>query len=71
MLNEIFQMNRIGIILKEKGLKQNWMAKQLGMSPVMVSLYIKNKRQPKLVTLIKISKILKVDFNSLIENTGL
>lgn len=41
-------MNRIGQILKEKGLKQNWLASQLEMTTVMISLYVQNKRQPKL-----------------------
>ena len=60
-------MNRIGQILKEKGLKQNWLASQLGMTTVMISLYVQNKRQPKLETLIRISQILKSDINLLID----
>ena len=62
-------MNRIGQILKEKGLKQNWLASQLGMTTVMISLYVQNKRQPKLETLIKISQILKSDINLLIDSS--
>ena len=60
-------MNRIGEQLKLKGLKQRWLADQLGMTTVMISLYVQNKRQPKLETLIKISEILKIDINNLIE----
>lgn len=60
-------MNRIGQFLKDKGLKQSWLASQLGMSKVMISLYCKNKRQPKLETLIKMSQILHSDVNSLID----
>lgn len=62
-------MNRIGQILKEKGLKQNWLASQLGMTTVMISLYVQNKRQPKLETLIRISKILESDVNALIDSS--
>ena len=62
-------MNRIGQILKEKGLKQNWVASQLGMTTVMISLYVQNKRQPKLETLIRISQILKSDINVLIDSS--
>ncbi len=62
-------MNRIGQILKEKGLKQNWLASQLGMTTVMISLYVQNKRQPKLETLIRISQILKSDINLLIDSS--
>jgi putative transcriptional regulator len=64
-------MNRIGEVLKEKGLKQKWLADQLGMSTVMVSLYSSNKRQPKLTTLILIGRILKVEVNQLIESNPL
>jgi len=60
-------MNKIGEQLKLKGLKQKWLADQLGMTTVMISLYVQNKRQPKLETLIKISEILKIDINKLIE----
>ncbi len=60
-------MNKIGELLKLNGLKQKWLADQLGMSPVMVSLYVQNKRQPKLETLIRISEILKIDISKLIE----
>jgi putative transcriptional regulator len=61
-------MNKIGELLKNKGLKQKWLADQLGMTSVMISLYVQNKRQPKLETLINISKILNVDVNQLINS---
>jgi putative transcriptional regulator len=64
-------MNRIGEVLKDKGLKQKWLADQLGMSTVMVSLYSSNKRQPKLTTLILIGRILKVEVNQLIDSNPL
>ncbi len=63
------EMNRIGKILKEKGLKQNWLADQLGMSSVMINLYTKNKTQPKLETLIKISKVLQVELTQLVDTS--
>jgi putative transcriptional regulator len=59
-------MNRIGQILHDKGLKQKWLSEKLGMTTVMINLYIKNKRQPKLDTMVKISRILNVDINELI-----
>ena len=64
-------MNRIGEVLKKKGLKQKWLADQLGMSTVMVSLYSSNKRQPKLTTLILIGRILEVNVNQLIDSNPL
>ena len=63
-------MNRIGEQLKLKGCKQKWLAEQLGMTPTMISSYVKNKTQPKLETLIKISRILNVDINILIDSTN-
>jgi putative transcriptional regulator len=59
-------MNRIGHILNERGLKQKWLSEKLGKTTVMVNLYVKNKRQPNLETLLKMSKILQVDINELI-----
>lgn len=60
-------MNKIGELLKLKGLKQKWLAEQLGMSTVMISLYVQNKRQPSLKTVIKLSKILNVEIEQLIQ----
>lgn len=60
-------MNRIGLILKERGLKQKWLAEQLGMTSVMINLYVQNKKQPKLDTLMKIAQILNVDIEKLID----
>jgi transcriptional regulator with XRE-family HTH domain len=59
-------MNRIGDLLKERGLKQKWLAEQIEMSSVMVNLYVRNKRQPRLETLIKISITIGVEIEQLI-----
>lgn len=48
------------------GVKQTWLAEQLGKSFNMVNSYIKNRRQPSLETLYKIAEILKVDVKDLI-----
>lgn len=60
-------MNNIGEVLKLRGLKQKWLAEQLGLTPVMISLYVSNKRQPKLETMIRISQLLDVEINDLIK----
>lgn len=62
-------MNRIGEHLKNRGCKQKWLAQELGMTPNMISSYVKNKTQPKLETLIKISRILNVEFAELVDTT--
>lgn len=59
-------MNLIGEQLKLKGCKQKWLAEQLGMTPTMISAYVKNKTQPKLDTLVRISQILNVELNQLV-----
>ena len=60
-------MNRIKEVLEEKGIKQIWLAEQLGKSYNMVNSYVQNRRQPSLETLFEISKILKVEVKSLIK----
>jgi putative transcriptional regulator len=59
-------MNRIKDILKEKGLKQVWLAEKLGKSYNMVNGYVTNKRQPSIVTLYEIAKLLEVDAKELL-----
>jgi len=61
-------MNRIKEILAEKGIKQIWLAKQLGKSYNMVNSYVQNKRQPSIKTLVKIAKILNVNPGELIND---
>jgi putative transcriptional regulator len=54
-------MNRIKEVLKQKGIKQIWLADKLGKSYNMVNGYVQNRRQPSLEDLYKIAKILDVD----------
>lgn len=60
-------MNRIKEVLEEKGIKQIWLAGQLGKSYNMVNSYAQNRRQPSLETLFEISKILNVEVKALIK----
>jgi len=64
-------MNKIGEVLKEKGLKQRWLAEQLGMSTVTINTFVKNRRQPKIKTIIDLCRILDVDINELIDSKQL
>ena len=61
MLTILVTMNRIKEVLKQKGIKQIWLAKKLGKSYNMVNGYVQNRRQPSLEDLYKIAKILDVD----------
>ena len=60
-------MNRIKEVLKEKGIKQTWLAKKLDKSYNMVNSYVQNRRQPSLSILFRISEILDVNVCELIE----
>ena len=53
-------MNRIKQIIEEKGVKQIWLAEQLGKSYNMVNSYVQNRRQPSIEDLYRIGKILKL-----------
>jgi transcriptional regulator with XRE-family HTH domain len=52
------QVNRIKEILEEKGIKQTWLAEQLGESFNMVNAYAQNRHQPPMEMLCKIVEIL-------------
>ena len=54
-------MNRIKQVLEEKGIKQKWLAEQLGKSYNMINSYAQNRRQPSLEDLYKIAEILQVE----------
>ncbi len=54
-------MNRIKEVLEEKGIKQKWLAEQLGKSYNMVNGYVQNRQQPRLEVLYEIAIILDVN----------
>lgn len=59
-------MNRIKVVLQEKGLTQTWLSEQLGKSYNMVNAYVQNRQQPRLEVLFEIARILEVDVRELI-----
>jgi putative transcriptional regulator len=59
--NIILAMNRIKEVLDRKGIKQTWLAEQLGKSYNMVNSYLQNRQQPRLEILDDIVQILDVD----------
>ncbi|HZH70697.1 MAG TPA: helix-turn-helix transcriptional regulator [Flavobacteriaceae bacterium] len=59
-------MNRIKEVLEEKGIKQKWLAEQLGKSYNMVNGYVQNRQQPRLEVLYEIAKILEVEVRELL-----
>jgi repressor LexA len=59
-------MNRIKEVLKDKGIKQVWLAERLGKSYNMVNGYVTNKRQPSIVILYEIAELLNVGIKDLL-----
>ena len=59
-------MNRIKEVLKQKGIKQIWLADKLGKSYNMVNGYVQNRQQPRLEVLNDIAEILDVDVRNLL-----
>lgn len=59
-------MNRIKEVLEQKGIKQTWLAEQLGKSYNMVNAYAQNRQQPRLETLMEIANILDIDIKELL-----
>ena len=59
-------MNRIKEVLEEKGIKQKWLAEQLGKSYNMVNSYIQNRRQPSIECLYEIAEILNIEAKELL-----
>lgn len=61
-------MNRIKEVLKQKGIKQIWLAEKLDKSYNMVNGYVQNRQQPRLEVLKNIAEILDVDIRELIKS---
>lgn len=59
-------MNRIKEVLEERGIKQTWLAEQLGKSYNIVNGYVQNRQQPRLEILYAIADILNVDVKDLL-----
>lgn len=65
-LESFEQMNRIKEVLDEKGIKQTWLAEQLGKSYNMVNAYVQNRQQPRIEVLYEIAEILSVNVKELL-----
>ena len=60
-------MNRIKEVLEAKGIKQTWLADQIGKSYNMVNRYVGNKIQPSIKDLFLIAEVLEVDPKELLK----
>ena len=59
-------MNRIKEVLKDKGVKQIWLADKLGKSYNMVNGYVQNRKQPSIECLYEIAQILNISVKELL-----
>lgn len=62
-------LNRLKVVLVEKGKTGRWLAQELGKSNCTVSKWCSNSIQPDLNTLDKIAKLLEVDVKYLLNDT--
>ena len=59
-------LNRLKAILAEKKKSNLWLSKQLGCAPTTVSKWCTNSSQPPLESLMKITRLLGVEFKDLV-----
>lgn len=59
-------LNRLKVVLAEKGRSNKWLAEQLGVTQATMSKWVTNTSQPNLDMLIKMSKILDVELQKLV-----
>ena len=60
-------MTKLGKILKQKGIKQIWVAEKLGVSGMTVSHWVKGNNVPKAKYILKLAMLLNVSFEELID----
>ena len=59
-------INRIKVVLAEKKRTNKWLCEQLNVNPSTVSKWCTNSSQPDIETLIRISKLLNVEMEDLL-----
>lgn len=60
------KINRIKVMLVEKGKTNKWLSEQVGKDPATVSKWCTNAAQPTLETMMLIAKVLDVSLNDLV-----
>lgn len=64
-------INRIKVVLVDKGRTNKWLAERLGVAASTVSKWCTNDAQPSLETLMQIAKLLEVQVDDLLRFDGL
>ena len=62
-------LNRIKVVLAEKGKSNKCLAEQLGKGDATISKWCTNRSQPSIETLVEIARVLKVDAKDLLQST--
>lgn len=60
------RINRLKVVLAEKQRTNKWLAKELDINPSTVSKWCTNSSQPDITLLLRISKLLDVELEDLI-----
>lgn len=60
------KINRIKVMLVEKGRTNKWLAVQVGKDPATISKWCTNAAQPSLEMLLQVAKVLEVEVKDLI-----
>lgn len=61
-------INRLKVVLADKGRTNKWLAEQLGKDQAMISKWCTNTSQPSLEMLLQIAKVLEVDVKELLRD---
>ncbi len=60
------KLNRIKVMLVEKGKTAKWLSEQVGKDPATVSKWCTNGAQPTLATMMKIAQLLECNLDDLV-----
>ena len=52
------RLNNLKEIIEDRGLRQECIAKRVGVDPSVMSLWVNNKRQPNGIHLVKLAKVI-------------
>lgn len=63
------QINRIKIVLAEKGKTNKWLAETIGKNEATISRWCTNENQPSIETFYQIAQILDIDIRELFNRT--
>ena len=66
IMKKMESLNRLKVVLVEKGKTNRWLAEQLGKTEHTISRWCQNKTQPSIAQLNEIARVLMIDVRSLL-----